>query len=431
MNVTKLIRGILYGFFMLIAPLTVSGCLLAAFVGDPAPPPKAHSEPKPIQVKKSEPIGFHKLLFRIPRGKEVFFRYNEYGRCYSKVKWDQGIMAGGYEERELINDELRILGYNVLGTENILFDEDQIAKARFQLGGVVEDAVFNYFFQFPSSRNEYMLTINWQLRDTFRKEVVYTKKTEGYYSYLESSTQTKQAVLEVIRDSLRRLLEDEKFVKIVTSTQGSAKIPDTAKSRTLTIQNDTPRSHKKREIQELMDGVVVIRVGNVHAAGFFISEDGYILTASHVVSNVEKVNIKTKAGQDLEARVVRIDKAQDVALIKVPGEGYPALLVETKKQPAMGSELYAIGSPLSTELSFSVTRGIVSGHREINGFRYIQTDASLNMGNSGGPMLDKDGKVVGIVSWKISVPGVEGLAFGVPTNLIASRLNLCWGQPKK
>jgi serine protease Do len=71
-----------------------------------------------------------------------------------------------------------------------------------------------------------------------------------------------------------------------------------------------------------------------------------------------------------------------------------------------------------------VTKGIVSGFREWEGRSYIQTDAALNPGNSGGPLLSVKGSIIGIVSWKIAAPGFEGLAFGVPDTAILTRLNI-------
>ena len=82
--------------------------------------------------------------------------------------------------------------------------------------------------------------------------------------------------------------------------------------------------------------------------------------------------------------------------------------------PERGTDLFAVGHPLGEGLSFSVSRGIVSGFREMDGVRFIQTDASLNPGNSGGPLLDMNGHLVAIVVWKAVGADLEGLGFGVP-----------------
>jgi len=123
---------------------------------------------------------------------------------------------------------------------------------------------------------------------------------------------------------------------------------------------------------------------------------------------------------------VRVDGQQDVALIRLPGRGHPSVGFATAGVPGVGTDVFAVGAPTGEDLAFSVTKGVISGLREWQGKRYIQTDAALNPGNSGGPLLASDGRVVGIVSWKISAPGLEGLAFGVPVQALAERLRISW-----
>jgi serine protease Do len=89
---------------------------------------------------------------------------------------------------------------------------------------------------------------------------------------------------------------------------------------------------------------------------------------------------------------------------------------------AVGADIFAVGTPLDPHFTNTVTRGIVSAHREIDGVSLLQTDASVNPGNSGGPLFDSQGRVQAILSAKIFGPGVEGLAFGVPMTVVTSRL---------
>jgi S1-C subfamily serine protease len=123
-----------------------------------------------------------------------------------------------------------------------------------------------------------------------------------------------------------------------------------------------------------------------------------------------------------------VDQAQDLALIKIPGQGHHALELDLEGQTAVGSEIYAVGAPLGEQLSFTVTKGIVSGFREFNQASYLQTDASLNPGNSGGPLVDKSGRVIGIVSWKVSGNAVQGLSFAVPSKLLSKRLGITFNS---
>jgi len=93
-------------------------------------------------------------------------------------------------------------------------------------------------------------------------------------------------------------------------------------------------------------------------------------------------------------------------------------------QLLIGEELFAIGTPLDEQLGQSVTRGIMSGRREFQGRSFLQTDVSINPGNSGGPIVDENGKVVGVATLKIAEEGVQGIGFAVPASKIVEMLNL-------
>jgi hypothetical protein len=137
--------------------------------------------------------------------------------------------------------------------------------------------------------------------------------------------------------------------------------------------------------------------------------------------------VATYGGPTFPARLVRSDPEHDVALLYVPGEGYPCLVPPAEPAP-LGSELYAIGAPGGEKLSHSVTKGIISGRREWESHRFLQTDVALNPGNSGGPLLDTSGRVLGLVSWKVAGAGVEGLSFGIPHEAVVDFLGLAWGD---
>src|SRR5207248_650603 len=119
------------------------------------------------------------------------------------------------------------------------------------------------------------------------------------------------------------------------------------------------------------------------------------------------------------ADVVRVDESQDVALIRLPGRGHHCINVKRGGEIEVGAELFAIGAPLSESLACSVTKGVVSGVRDVDGLRCILTDASLNPGNSGDPLINSKGDLLGVVSWKVVARGFEGLAFRVPLEALA------------
>lgn len=166
-------------------------------------------------------------------------------------------------------------------------------------------------------------------------------------------------------------------------------------------------------------------------SGFIINEEGYILTNYHVIQGAQEISVTLSNDVTTTAQVVNYDENQDVAMIKILDENVeiPAT-VELGDSDALqpGEEVIAIGTPLSTELSSTVTKGIISAtSRSVaveSGvtMNLIQTDAAINAGNSGGPLVNTKGEVVGINSSKISGEAVEGIGFSIPINDIKDKI---------
>lgn len=156
----------------------------------------------------------------------------------------------------------------------------------------------------------------------------------------------------------------------------------------------------------LLQGVVVIKTGASLGAGFYI-RDNMVITNEHVVSGSPNVTIEDVGGNQSQGIVIASDHKADLALIGVSRKGVP-LKMYSGGDVSLGASLIAIGHPKG--LLFSVTRGIVSGIRDIESVRYLQTDAPINPGNSGGPIMI-NGQVVGVADWKRA--DSEGLGFAI------------------
>jgi serine protease Do len=160
-------------------------------------------------------------------------------------------------------------------------------------------------------------------------------------------------------------------------------------------------------------------------SGFFISADGYAVTNNHVVDRAEEVEIQTDDGKTYNAKVIGTDPRTDLALIKVDGKNFPyAKLAD--KAPRIGDWVLAVGNPFG--LSSTVTAGIVSARgRDIGAGPYddfLQIDAPVNKGNSGGPTFDIDGHVVGVNTAIFSPSGGNvGIAFAIPASTVDSVVN--------
>lgn len=157
-------------------------------------------------------------------------------------------------------------------------------------------------------------------------------------------------------------------------------------------------------------------------SGFIISEDGYILSNAHVVGKAgNKVKTLLNDGTEAEGKVVWSDETLDLGLVKIDKKGLQPLPMGDSDSINIGETAVAIGNPLGLDFQRSVTAGVISGlNRNIGEVQgnymdgLIQTDASINQGNSGGPLLNSEGEVVGINSVKIST--AEGLGFSIPIN---------------
>lgn len=162
-------------------------------------------------------------------------------------------------------------------------------------------------------------------------------------------------------------------------------------------------------------------------SGFFITDDGYVLTNYHVISTAHQygyaVSVLTYDGTTYQATIVGVDEDNDIALLKVDATGVTPVTFGDSDSMTVGDTVYAVGNPLG-ELEFTMTSGMISAlDRTIttsdgtdNGINMFQIDAAVNAGNSGGPVYNTSGQVIGIVTAKYSSSGVEGLGFAIPVN---------------
>lgn len=161
------------------------------------------------------------------------------------------------------------------------------------------------------------------------------------------------------------------------------------------------------------------QVGSL-GSGFIISADGYVLTNAHVVANADEITVTLTDKREFKARVVGSDERTDVALLKINGSGLPVVRIGKSSELKVGEWVLAIGSPFGFENS--VTSGIVSALgrqlQEDNMVPFIQTDAAVNPGNSGGPLFNLKGEVVGINSQILSRSGgFMGISFAIPIDV--------------
>lgn len=165
-------------------------------------------------------------------------------------------------------------------------------------------------------------------------------------------------------------------------------------------------------------------------SGVIIRQDGYIVTNNHVIANASDIQVTLNNNKTFGAKIIGTDPATDVALIKIDAEGLPTIEFTDSDKVRLGEWVLAIGSPLGRELQSTITAGIVSAKgRQMRGDRkegelkiesFIQTDAAVNPGNSGGALVNKEGKLVGINTAIVSTTNAySGYSFAIPSNIVS------------
>lgn len=339
------------------------------------PPPSAHVA-----------IGFSNLVARIDDD-EIGFAKAEY--------------------RVHILEAMRDAGFNAVGAESLVFNRDNSEEADLLLGGTVKELACTG----KSAKLRCSVGIEWQLLSRESDEVVY--RVLSRFAALDLPKNNNAAAGKtLLLGALKRLLTRPRFKQLALAEHAPHLADESFEPATYHACEAVP-SELPRDFERVAESTVLLKSGKALGSGFYLGSDGLLLTAAHVII-ANKVEVHTRGGQTLPAHVVRLSRQRDVALLALDNPSpRPCLAIESTPQ-ATGADVYAIGAPAGEELAFSMSRGIVSGLRTIADVPLIQTDASLNPGNSGGALLDKQGRIIGVVSRKLAGHALEGLGFAIP-----------------
>ncbi len=237
-------------------------------------------------------------------------------------------------------------------------------------------------------------------------------------------------VLLVPRDQILQVLESNRS-SVAVDRQNPPAIAEAATS----LFSETRGAGSERSVQDLVqalgESVVQVRTPGGLGSGFFVNEDGFLITNFHVIESETQISVDVyvqRSGQIERAsykdvRIVAMNKFQDLTLLKVEDEGAPKFapaFLGDSELLAVGDRVFAIGSPLGLERT--VTEGILSTKtRQLEGWLYLQTTTQINPGNSGGPLFNLKGEVVGVTNMKMTFG--EGLGFAIPVESVKYFLN--------
>jgi serine protease Do len=231
-------------------------------------------------------------------------------------------------------------------------------------------------------------------------------------------------VLTIPKNQVAKVVEPEAAHPPAAS--GSASPTESRNDLFYTLGGTAPEKLVRDLVSQLGEAVVQIRTPAGLGSGYFINEDGYLITNFHVIEGETQISVEvyhTQNGQlertvYKQVRIVAMNKFEDLTLLKVEDKDAPKFakvpLGDTDRL-AVGERVFAIGSPLGLERT--VTEGIVSTKtRELQGELYLQTTAQINPGNSGGPLFNLRGEVVGVTNMKI-ISG-DGIGFAIPVDSV-------------
>ncbi len=259
----------------------------------------------------------------------------------------------------------------------------------------------------------------WYLRNTYGERI--DSITDASFSDERTRATNQELMQDAVENSYFKIMKSNQVQKVILREENFAFTDDQ-------ILVKSPENLVQRAIDASLASVLV-KSKNGHGSGFAISNDGYILTNYHVISDGEygpssELFIVRPDGTKSIAHIIRFNKSKDIALLKVDTVFEKAFEVSDIKSYELYQDIYTIGAPKSTELGESYNYGLLSNERTTFNVDLIQLFMSVNAGNSGGPIFDKSGTLHGIVVSKLSGISTEGISFAIPSYKISEYLNI-------
>lgn len=378
-------------------------------------------EAKEIKVNKvSIDLEKSNMKYRFFPSYSDFLRTESYKET-EEVEDEEDVKIEYTEFAEALNEILKEKGY--LDTSNKVLKDSYIDNL--MINATVKDyTVHNVRHGYTFSGMIYIdLAIDWEALDYYGT-VIHTernKSTSGEYAVTDYDKVDK-VIEKAVKDAMEYSLIDFMSSPVVDSllhdrseVEKEMEFEDILIPRPVAYVDDLPQSIKSS---------LTIKTKDKHGSGFVVSSNGYILTNYHVVADTTGLTVVLNDESEHDAEVIRASKVYDLALLKIDATDLVPFEINDSRDIGIASEVYAVGTPSGGDLSQTISKGIISGIRKMQDSKLIQTDASINSGNSGGPLVTKDGRLVGVVSSKLKGFGVEGVAFGIPSYEIVDRLKI-------
>lgn len=419
----------------IVQDLTIfSGGLLfpVSLLGLPSLAAKAHHKlpeqlrtvrlaPESQAVEESMPLKIMPTLIRISAGEQIGEKSSySWGTAekrnispgmnaltpgigFGPIYWESTVTVANAEFTEIIRTGAKNRGYKMsksysnLTPGQAIFIHSEVDSIELNI------SYYNYYVWYASPFvSEIALRVNWRVTGSPDEDApsILETTTTSYAKRVGSSEQLNSLFFSCFQKAFDFFINQDSVHKLLTGQSERvlpATVDTTAVAEPLAITAGPKREYADfaELIGKQIKSTVTIKTNIGHGSGFVITEDGYIMTNFHVVQGASDIEIQFDEGYFMPAEVVRSSSAHDVALLKIDATGLRPMTINTSGKIRLGEDIIILGTPSDIALGQSVTRGILSGKRKIKGKVFLQTDAAVNPGNSGGPVFNKDGEVMG------------------------------------
>ncbi len=384
-------------------------------------------------------VGFDRLLAVFDEGKQIGTVRRSTGNSEA-IKWEGSVKIGDKAFENRFYDIVANMGLQTpISKNNALFAGEDSKKPllpRYIIGAQIMDININTFYdkndklKAGSYVTSHYLKIEWKVLDKTTDQVVYSFTSENQYKNRSFSLYNdNKNLMMAFENTLIDLLNDVKFIELIKNSENknSSIVQNTDLASTEKIQLNlvkTPAFKTSSEmIKHTSESCVTIVTDAGHGSGVIVDSRGYIITANHVTEGVNKIKVVFASGIELDAIIISANNKNDLAVLKIPGKGFKPLAL-SKDEVTLGDEVFTIGTPADVDLGQSIAKGMISGKRLIEELIYLQINMAVSPGNSGGPLINEKGEVIGIIQKKMVGKGIEGIGFAVPVETIKSALNI-------
>ena len=376
--------------------------------------------PVPLRSEEHPLVDIHTLDLAIDSGNYAWTYYEDYD---AYLEGQDNYLSQDEDEIKLIDSNLDaaprqlLIDHGFLPESRSLFEDIAPSKLSCAVEHVMEHRAGGLLL--------YEISTAWAIHNDYAMatDTVRMTTSSNWSGFVVGEGLRRDLLNEGIKDALVTVLEGGTTLNLEAEANRDVEAEWKASWDTLHI---AAAFGGERRISETLDAVVTITSEDGHGSGCILSSDGWIITNHHVVEDTSaRYEAHLADRSRLPATVIRWDPVVDVALLKVDTTGLQTLpLRRTEDRIDIGDPVYAVGTPYNQGLDATVTRGIISSRRGKGVKQRLQTDVPISPGNSGGALLDNEGRWVGVVNAKLVAMEVDGIGFAIPVEILPRALRI-------